>query len=66
MTFNATLVVSRMLGLRNVATMTPVPEKQTFDKPWLSEQFRDAEGQTWRRLSLSKLVSSSSFLMVGR
>ena len=62
----ATLVVSRMLGLRNVATMTPVPEKQTFDKPWLSEQFRDAEGQTWRRLSLSKLVSSSSFLMVGR
>lgn len=66
LTFNATLVVSRMLGLRNVATMTPVPEKQTFDKPWLSEQFRDAEGQTWRRLSLSKLVSSSSFLMVGR
>ena len=66
LTFNATLVVSRMLGLRNVATMTPVPEKQTFDKPWLSEKFRDAEGQTWRRLSLSKLVSSSSFLMVGR
>lgn len=66
LTFNATLVVSRMLGLRNSATMTPVQEKQTFDKPWLSEKFRDAEGQTWRRLSLSKLVSSSSFLMVGR
>ena len=55
-----------MLGLRNVAAMTAVPEKQIIDKPWLSEQFRDAEGQTWRRLSLSKLVSSSSFLMVGR
>ncbi len=66
LTFNATLVVSRMLGLRNVAAMTAVPEKQIIDKPWLSEQFRDAEGQTWRRLSLSKLVSSSSFLMVGR
>ena len=65
LTFNATLVVSRMLGLRNSAAMTPVQEK-TFDKPWLSEKFRDAEGQTWRRLSLSKLVSSSSFLMVGR
>ena len=66
LTFNATLVVSRMLGLRNVAAMTAVPEKQIIDKPWLSEQFRDAEGQTWSRLSLSKLVSASSFLMVGR
>ena len=66
LTFNATLVVSRMLGLRNVAAMTAVPEKQIIDKPWLSEQFRDAEWQSWRRLSLSKLVSSSSFLMVGR
>ena len=47
LTFNATLVVSRMLGLRNVAAMTAVPEKQIIDKPWLSEQFRDAEGQTW-------------------
>lgn len=66
LTFNATLVVSRMLGLRNSATMTAIEEQPAYDKPWLSERFRDAEGQIWQRLSLSKLVSASAFLMVGR
>ena len=64
--FNATLVVTRMLGLRNSATMTPLDEKPALDKPWLTELYRDGEGQIWRRLSLSKLVAASAFLMVGR
>ncbi|MDO4637948.1 MAG: chemotaxis protein CheW [Lautropia sp.] len=66
LTFNATLVVSRMLGLRNSAAMTLLEKKVSYDKPWLAEQYSDAEGQVWRRLSLSKLVSASEFLMVGR
>ena len=64
--FNATLVVTRMLGLRNSATMTPLDENPALDKPWLTELYRDSEGQIWRRLSLSKLVAASAFLMVGR
>lgn len=64
--FNTTLVVSRMAGLRSIATMTPVNDSLADDKPWMGQQFKDAEGQTWRHLSLSKLVSSSAFLMVGR
>ena len=64
--FNATLVVTRMLGLRNSASMTPLDEKPALDKPWLTELYCDSEGQVWRRLSLSKLVAASAFLMVGR
>lgn len=64
--FNTTLVVSRMAGLRSLATMTPENDKSADDKPWMGQPFKDAEGHVWRRLSLSKLVSSSAFLMVGR
>lgn len=66
LSFNATLVVTKMLGLRNSATMTLISEQGPAEKPWLAQRFRDAEGHVWVRLSLSKLVSASAFLMVGR
>ena len=66
LSFNATLVVTKMLGLRNSATMTLVSEQGPAEKPWLAQRFRDAEGHVWVRLSLSKLVSASAFLVVGR
>lgn len=64
--FNATLVVSRMLGLRNISLMTPVDDKPADDKPWLGQCLKDSDGHIWCRLGLSKLVASSAFLMVGR
>lgn len=64
--FNTTLVVSRMAGLRNIASMTPENDTLADDKPWMGQRFKDVEGHVWRHLSLSKLVSSSAFLMVGR
>lgn len=66
MNFNTTLVVSRMLGLRNSASMTALEERAPAEKPWLARRYRDADGQTWYRLSLARLVASQSFLMVGR
>lgn len=64
--FNTTLVVSRMLGLRNSASMTALDEQAPADRPWLAQRYRDAEGQIWYRLSLARLLASQSFLMVGR
>lgn len=64
--FNATLIVSRMLGLRNSASMKAVERSLPEDRPWIGQHYEDREGHVWCRLSLSKLVASSAFLMVGR
>jgi len=66
--FNVTLVVSKMLGLRNTASMTPVGNVTPAhaDASWLGDSFADADGHIWRELSLSRLVASPDFLMVGR
>lgn len=73
--FNVTLIVTRMLGLRNTASMKPMAKapkgddaslvgKQGLD--WLGQCHVDAEGHIWREVSLSKLARDPSFLMVGR
>ena len=66
MAFNATLVVSRMLGLRNTATMTETADGEAGGPPWLGRRFIDADGHPWRELRLAKLVTHPDFLMVGR
>ena len=66
--FNVTLVVSRMLGLRNTASMTSVVNGSpaSTGANWLGNSFADAEGHIWRELSLSRLIATPDFLMVGR
>lgn len=66
--FNVTLVVSKMLGLRNTASMTPVIATSPADvgASWLGNSFADADGHIWRELSMSRLVATPDFLMVGR
>ncbi|MGE0315640.1 MAG: chemotaxis protein CheW [Lautropia sp.] len=76
--FNVTIVVSRMLGLRNTASMKPLPApgaageaaaSQFADlvgRPWLGPCHIDAEGQRWRELSLSRLIRDPAFLSVAR
>ena len=66
--FNVTLIVSRMLGLRNPSAMTLVvdPPASRAAVPWMGNAFADADGDIWHELSLSKLTAEPEFLMVGR
>ncbi len=68
MNFNATIVVSRMLGLRNTATMTETVASAPLGRaaPWLGRCFSDADGHAWQELKLGQLASHPEFLMVGR
>lgn len=68
MAFNATIVVSRMLGLRNTATMTEAADSTISggSAPWLGRRFTDADGHDWQELRLARLATHPDFLMVGR
>lgn len=66
--FNVTLLVNRMLGLRNTASMSATVNSSSAyaGAGWLGRSYADAEGHIWRELSLSRLVATPEFLMVGR
>ena len=71
--FNASILVTRMLGLRSIETMQPddsgqPPEGMPANRwpEWVGPARLDAEGQRWFELDLSRLVSSSEFLLAGR
>jgi twitching motility protein PilI len=67
--FNAAIVVTRMLGLRNVGAMK-VADDDAGGGPaapeWVGRTLVDADGQRWQELSLARLAASDRFLMVGR
>jgi twitching motility protein PilI len=70
--FNAAILVTRMLGLRNVASMRI--EDGDADaafgpqgRPeWIGRTLVDADGHRWHELDLGRLAAGSAFLMVGR
>jgi hypothetical protein len=71
--FNASILVSRMLGLRNMGAMVRddddrVPQGFSAARvpDWVGPARVDADGQRWFELDLARLVSSSDFLLVGR
>lgn len=76
--FNVTIIVSRMLGLRNTASMKPAPvpaQGEAGDasgfadlgaRDWLGASHVDADGHRWRELSLSRLIRDPAFLSVSR
>jgi twitching motility protein PilI len=57
------LVISRMLGLRNVQTMQPA-EKGT-EKSWVGAAYHDEDGRLWHELDMAALVAHDDFLQVG-
>ena len=57
------LLVSRMLGLKNVQALEFLEEKA--DHPWVGAAYRDEEGRVWRELNVGELTSSDEFLHVG-
>lgn len=71
--FNAAILVTRMLGLRNVASMR-IDDTAGGDEgfgaagrpDWVGRTLLDADGQRWHELDLGRLAAGSAFLMVGR
>ena len=57
------LIISKMLGLKNVQTMQPIEE--TGSRPWIAGAFRDEEGRLWHELNIGALVAHEDFLHVG-
>lgn len=57
------LVVSRMLGLRNVQKLKAAPS--VGSQPWVGAAYRDEDGQLWHELDMGQLVARNEFLHVG-
>lgn len=55
---NAAILVERVLGLKNLADLSALP----CDKGgWVLNEFSDSQGNHWRELALSRLLSSEAF-----
>lgn len=67
---NCALLVERVLGLRQLRTMQPVPvpvqdAAQGVFPAWAAQALRDGEGQHWLRLDLAQLAQAERFLDAG-
>lgn len=61
---NAGIVVSRVLGLRNLAELAPAAPPA--DAPaWYAQRWIDADGNAWQEIDLAKLARDAAFLQVG-
>jgi twitching motility protein PilI len=61
---NAALLVTRILGLRNIDDLTSVagdPEAP----PWTSGAYTDREGYRWQMLNVRRLFSDDAFMDIG-
>ena len=61
---NAGIVVQRVLGLRNLAQLTPA-QPDSSAPAWHVQRWTDAEGDTWQEIDLAKLARDPAFLQVG-
>jgi twitching motility protein PilI len=61
---NAALLVTRMLGLRNVADLTPAAIDPSAP-PWADEAYTDKEGRRWKKLNVRKLLADENFMEIG-
>lgn len=65
LSFNSGLLVSRVLGLRNVAEMQAQPLAEDGQVPWAGQHYLDRDSQVWTELNLSLIVQDPQFLHVG-
>jgi twitching motility protein PilI len=66
LSFNSGLLVSRVMGLRNVAEMELQDGNPSVDAtPWATQRYVDSESQVWTELNLSLVVQDPQFLHVG-
>ena len=62
---NAALLVTRMLGLRNVDDLTPAEAVADEGEPWASAAYTDKEKRHWRLLDVPGLLADERFLEIG-
>jgi twitching motility protein PilI len=62
---NCGILVSRVLGLRNLAEMKQLSSPQNNPVPWIGDGYRDNESQEWNNLSLSVIANDPRFLHIG-
>jgi twitching motility protein PilI len=55
---NAAILVGRVLGLKSIADFSPLP---SAEDGWVVREYSDAQGQRWRELALSGLLSAEAF-----
>ncbi len=58
---NAALLVTRMLGLRNIDDLTPAAADPEAP-PWANEAYTDKEGRRWRELNIRRLFLDDTFM----
>jgi len=61
---NAGIVVSRVLGLRNLADLAPVPTPAGA-ATWYAQRWMDGDGNAWQEMDLARLARTPAFLQVG-
>lgn len=61
---NAALLVTRMLGLRNVDDLTPAAADAAGES-WVGAAYTDNEGRRWRQLNVRQLLVDERFLEIG-
>ena len=65
LSFNCGLLVSRVMGLRNIAEMQAQQGAGEGDSPWAVQRYLDRESQIWTELNLSLIVQDPRFLHIG-
>ena len=65
LSFNSGLLVSRIMGLRNISEMTSNTGAALNPAPWSGRSYIDRDSQTWTELNLSLMVQDPQFLHVG-
>lgn len=67
LSFNSGLLVSRVMGLRNIAEMElQVGNSSAADAtPWATQRYVDNGSQAWTELNLSLVIQDPQFLHVG-
>ena len=61
---NSALLVSRTLGLRSPEQLESGTTSHDA-RPWVGEQYTDAQGRQWKKLNLRSLLSQPDFLNIG-
>lgn len=61
---NAALLVTRMLGLRNIDDLTSAaPDSDA--PPWAAEAYTDRAGRRWKMLDVRQLLADEAFMDIG-
>ena len=61
---NASLLVTRMLGLRNREELSPAA-KDPDAPPWEQGAFTDKQGRLWKYLDVRALLADDRFMDIG-